>query len=86
MARALLQETLGWELEDHVRDHITSALGLMTRVVKNPPRKSGHQPMTAELGAEARRLHRSTSLTNAEIGRKLNVDGGRVSEALNGMW
>jgi len=42
--------------------------------------------MSHELAKEARRLHRETNLPIAEIGRLLKVDGGRVSEALNGMW
>jgi hypothetical protein len=42
--------------------------------------------MTQALSAEARRLHRTTNLSNGDIALQLNVDGGRVSEAINGMW
>ena len=42
--------------------------------------------MTQALGAEARRLHRTTNLSNGDIALQLNVDGGRVGEAINGMW
>jgi hypothetical protein len=31
-------------------------------------------------------MHETTNLSNAEIGRRLNIDGGRVSEAINGQW
>jgi hypothetical protein len=64
---------------------IVEALGLMTRTVR-PGRRTGHQKMTWKLGIAARKLHETTNLSNAEIGRRLNIDGGRVSEAINGQW
>jgi hypothetical protein len=42
--------------------------------------------MTAKMGRAARKMHETTNLSNAEIGRRLNIDGGRVSEAINGQW
>jgi len=84
-ARALLEETLQWDLYPPVRRNIEAALAKMTRTV-SPKRRTGNVPMTAELGHEARRLYKETNLPIAEIGRRLKVDGGRVSEALNGMW
>jgi len=85
-ARAILEEALDTCMNvDGLRISMRMALALMTRTV-SPKRRTGNVPMTVELGNEARRLHRETKLSNAEIGRRLKVDGGRVSEALNGMW
>lgn len=70
---------------DQLVDAVKEALSLMTRTCK-PKRHTGHQPMTAELGREARRLRRTKYLSCAAIGAILNVDSGRVSEAINGMW
>jgi len=85
-ARAILEEALDTCMNvDGLRISMRMALSHMTRTV-SPKRPTGNVPMTAELGHEARRLHRETNLPIAEIGRRLKVDGGRVSEALNGMW
>jgi L-serine deaminase len=71
--------------DPYVVETIKDALALMTRAVR-PGRRTGHQKMTAKLGRAARKMHETTDLSNAEIGRRLNIDGGRVSEAINGQW
>lgn len=86
MARAILETALASAYrDDQWRKAAREALGLMTRKVR-PGRPTGNVPMTAELGAKARHLRDTTDLSNAQIGRMLKVDGGRVSEALNGRW
>ena len=43
--------------------------------------------MTWQIGDECRRLHAQDPTRSCkDIGRELNVDGGRVSEAINGKW
>jgi hypothetical protein len=86
-ARKLLEQ--GYYFADswaQLEGAVAEALTLMTRKVRKARVSKTTVPMTAELGAEARRLHRTTDLTDAEIGHKLNINGGRVSEALNGQW
>jgi L-serine deaminase len=88
-ARAILEElkTCAWTPLSPLwmSDKLDEALALMTRTVR-PGRRTGHQKMTAKLGRAARKMHETTNLSNAEIGRRLNIDGGRVSEAINGQW
>ncbi|MBB3873389.1 hypothetical protein [Brevundimonas mediterranea] len=42
--------------------------------------------MTKRLGNRARRIAAASNLSTAEIAGRLNVNPGRVSEALNGQW
>lgn len=86
-ARALISGVLERARYLYVQDwsDLDEALSLMTRKVK-PRRSSGNVPMTNELGDRARVLHSTTRLSNAAIGKMLKVDGGRVSEAINGDW
>jgi predicted XRE-type DNA-binding protein len=69
-----------------VREAIKDALDLMTRKVSSPRVSKNTVTMTQSIGAAARRIHRTTDLTQAEIAQLLNVNPGRVNEALNGMW
>ena len=42
--------------------------------------------MTSRIGTRARFMASTSTLSNAEIAGRLNINPGRVSEALNGRW
>lgn len=84
-ARSLIERALSDVTHAGAREDLREALKLMTRTRK-PARPTGHVRMTGELGARARRLYKTTDMSQEAIGIQLNVDSARVSEAINGMW
>jgi hypothetical protein len=56
----------------------------LTRNKWFPTERRIHRRVTFKIAVECWRLHR-TGLTCHEIGERLGVDGGRVSEVLHGL-
>jgi hypothetical protein len=86
-ARELLNTALECEAPDNIKHHVREALELMTR--QSPIKRAAAMARTMDadlvrkIKATVRRL---PNRSNREIGSMFNVDGGRVSEVMNGKW
>lgn len=81
-ARSLLQGMLGWELEDHVRETVEAALGLLDRKKPEFVAERKIAPLSDTDKEHARILRKQGHALN-DIARRLQTNIGRVSEAIN---
>ena len=86
-AREILNDTLQFNMSLEVRAGINEALSHMVRVFENGKAPNKSRQMTKQLAEKAKELHSMfPKMTQQEIANALNVNAGRVSEALSGKY
>lgn len=86
-AREILAEALEYNMDSQVRTRIEAAMQEMYRVYENGRSPEKSRKMTRQVADEIIAMRDANpSLSQQEIATKLNVNSGRVSEALSGKY
>ena len=86
-ARDILTDTLKHNMSDEVRRGIVHAMLHMYRKFENGKAPNKSRKMTKELAAKAIEMHEMfPAMSQQEIANALQVNIGRVSEALSGKY